>query len=338
MTTLVMEVTPIPTADSTKELPKQKKKQQQQEQKDSFESSDTITSKDTLNDVSNEQEEQEQEPELVDATDDNTKGNNNKNTKKGNNTKKGKTKTGIGGGEEGGVSTTSTTNSKSNKKHIIMKEPKPRPPMTGTQVAKDESKTRKIMIRILSGAFLLGIFTGSIYMGHLYVCLLVAFVEILLFRELVRVRYNAYFATIEDTIPLFRTTQWMWFTVAIFYTYGDFAVEVIQNNRQLHYLIRYAKYSTSLAFILYSGTFVLTIATMQVGHIKFQLNQLCWTVVVLCLTVGQMKYIMHNVFNGTFYVNLLVLFGSRWLLCFFCFVAICYYLKFVSFVLYSHHH
>jgi len=40
---------------------------------------------------------------------------------------------------------------------------------------------------------------------------------------------------------------------------------------------------------------------MQTGHIKFQLNQLCWTIVVLCLTVGQMKYIMHNIFNGLFW-------------------------------------
>ena len=51
----------------------------------------------------------------------------------------------------------------------------------------------------------------------------------------------------------------------------------------------------------------MTIATMQVGHIKFQLNQLCWTIVVLCLTVGQLKYIMHNIFNGLFWFALPIL-------------------------------
>ena len=141
-----------------------------------------------------------------------------------------------------------------------------------------------------------------IYLGHVYVCGLVALSEFLLFRELVKVRYNAYFHTrIENTIPLFRTTQWMWFCVAIFYTYGDFISEVIQSNTSLHYLVAYAQYLNSVAFLLYSCTFVVTIATMQVGHIKFQLNQLCWTIVVLCLTVGQMKYIMHNIFNGLFW-------------------------------------
>ena len=141
----------------------------------------------------------------------------------------------------------------------------PRRAMTGAQVAKDESRTRKIIVRAVSGVGMIGVFTTCVYMGHLYVCMIVALCEFLLFRELVKVRYNAHFHTIQDTIPLFRTTQWMWFVTAIFYTYQDFIVEVIQNNSQLHYLGFYARYMSTLAFILYSATFVLTIATMQVG-------------------------------------------------------------------------
>lgn len=166
-----------------------------------------------------------------------------------------------------------------------------------------EKKKGRMLTRVISGAGMIGVFCGCVYAGHLYVCLIVALSEFLLFRELVKVRYNAYYTTIQDTIPLFRTTQWMWFFIAIFYTYGDFVNDVIiQNNAQLHYLAPYAQYITTYcAFGLYSGTFVLTIFTMQTGHIKFQLNQLCWTIVVLCLTVGQMKYIMHNIFNGLFW-------------------------------------
>ncbi|KAG7353827.1 phosphatidate cytidylyltransferase [Nitzschia inconspicua] len=176
-----------------------------------------------------------------------------------------------------------------------------RPAMSAVQVHKDEQRKKKIAVRALSGAGLIAVFTSCVYMGHLWVCGIVALSEFLLFRELVKVRYNAYFHTIQDTIPLFRTTQWTWFFVAIFYTYGDFISEVMQSNPDLHYLVTYAQYFNTLAFSLYSATFVLTIATMQAGHIKFQLNQLCWTIVVLCLTVGQMKYIMHNIFNGLFW-------------------------------------
>jgi len=82
--------------------------------------------------------------------------------------------------------------------------------------------------------------------------------------------------------------------MAIFYTYSDFAVEIIKSNTSLHYLLPYAQHQGTLSFFLYSGVFVLTISTMQIGYIRFQLNQLCWTIVVLCLTVGQLKYIMHN--------------------------------------------
>lgn len=173
--------------------------------------------------------------------------------------------------------------------------------MSGDQVAKDESRSRKIATRILSGLVMISIFSMCVYSGHLYLCLMVSYCEILLFRELVKVRYSAYFEQIQNTIPLFRTTQWLWFFVAIFYTYADFISDTIQNNSHLHRFWPFSKYFPTLAFCLYSFTFVLTIATMQVGHIRFQVNQLCWTILVLCMTVGQLKYIMHNIFNGLFW-------------------------------------
>ena len=174
----------------------------------------------------------------------------------------------------------------------------PRRAMGKDAVAKDERTASKFFIRAVSGLILVSGFSLVLYSGHVYICALVALVEIFLFRELVKVRYNTFFHIIEDTIPMFRTTQWLWFCVAIFYTYSDFVFDVIKSNTALHYLLIYDKLQTPLAFALYSGTLIITIATMQTGHIKFQLNQLCWTIVVLCLTVGQLKYVMHNVYNG----------------------------------------
>ena len=183
----------------------------------------------------------------------------------------------------------------------------PRPMMSQNSIRKDESRLRKIITRIISGLIMISLFIGIILSGHVYVCALVFVLEILLFRELVTVRYHCNFDRIEETIPLFRTTQWMWFFVAIFYTYSEFAVEMIKNNTKLHDLLEYAQLAPMLAFSLYTGTFVLTIATMQTGHIRFQLNQLCWTIVVLCLTVGQLKYIMHNIYNGLIWFTLPIL-------------------------------
>uniref|UniRef100_A0A7S3KYI8 Phosphatidate cytidylyltransferase n=1 Tax=Amphora coffeiformis TaxID=265554 RepID=A0A7S3KYI8_9STRA len=141
----------------------------------------------------------------------------------------------------------------------------------------------------------------QVYAGHVWVCLLVMLIQMMLFRELVSVRYSVFFHTIEDQIPLFRTTQWMWFAVAISYAYGDFLYDLMQSNDKLHRYMEFAQYLSTASFGLYATTFCITIATLQRGYIRFQINQLCWTVVVLCLTVGQLKYVMHNIFNGLFW-------------------------------------
>lgn len=191
-------------------------------------------------------------------------------------------------------------NFKGDTKHLA-NSTGPRQEMSNAAIKKDESKLKKIGIRVFFGLLMVFIFQTFMFAGHIYICSLIFFTEVMLFRELVKVRYNTFFHIIEETLPLFRTTQWLWFWTSIFYTYSDFVVEVIKGNTSLHYLLDYARFQTGFAFLLYSGTFVLTIATMQKGYIRFQINQLCWTILVLCLTVGQLKYIMHNVYNGLFW-------------------------------------
>ena len=69
----------------------------------------------------------------------------------------------------------------------------------------------------------------------------------------------------------------VWLVVAIGFTYRDLIVEIIQNNQQIALFVNLVGtiYSTidCLCLVQYSGTFVLTIATMQVRWIQFQLNQ-----------------------------------------------------------------
>lgn len=129
----------------------------------------------------------------------------------------------------------------------------------------EESRLRKIAVRIVFGVGMFAVFCTLIYLGHTWICGLIVLIEMLVFRELVRVRYSAYYERIQDTIPLFRTTQWLWFMVAIFYTYGAFLSEILQGNQSLHYLLKYMQYFPSISFLLYTGTFVLTISTLQRG-------------------------------------------------------------------------
>ena len=166
-------------------------------------------------------------------------------------------------------------------------------------VQTSESKSHKIRNRVVYGALMIGSFIAILYGGHVYTCALVALIEVLLFQELVRVRYSEHYHIIKDkTIPLFRTTQWCWFVTAIFYTYSEFICDVLKNNTDLHHFAWFAQWQVYISFLLYSAVFVLTISTLQRDYIRFQMNQLCWTIVVLFLTVGQLKYVMHNIYNG----------------------------------------
>uniref|UniRef100_A0A7S1BGT5 phosphatidate cytidylyltransferase n=1 Tax=Corethron hystrix TaxID=216773 RepID=A0A7S1BGT5_9STRA len=170
-----------------------------------------------------------------------------------------------------------------------------------TKVRKEENRTRKILTRTAAGLIMVSTFAFILWSGHIYVCMLIALLEALLFRELVRVRYSQNFDRIESAIPLFRTTQSMWFLLAIFYTYSDLAVDIVKANTSLHYLLPYAQQQMPVSFVLYSTVVMVTILTLRIDHIKFQLNQICWTILVLMLTIGQLKYVMHNVFNGMFW-------------------------------------
>ncbi|KAL7558020.1 hypothetical protein ACA910_005500 [Epithemia clementina (nom. ined.)] len=185
---------------------------------------------------------------------------------------------------------------------LLPAQPQPIPIIMTTpdQVRKKELTLRRFLLRLSIGSVLFSSFCGIVYLGHLYICLLVVLIETVLFYELVRVRYFAFYPHIKDnTIPLFRTTQWMWFFTAMIYTYGDFLSDIVQHNHEeWHQVVPYLPYFGSISLVLYSATLMVTIVTLQRDHLKFQINQLCWTVVVLCLTLGQLKYVMHNIFNG----------------------------------------
>ena len=90
--------------------------------------------------------------------------------------------------------------------------------------------------------------------------------------------------------------------------HSDFAGSFVANNTSLHNDFWFVhQFGVMASFGMYAGVFLVTVATLQVKHIKFQLNQLCWTMCVLFLTIGQLKYVMHNVYNGLFWFTFPVL-------------------------------
>jgi hypothetical protein len=137
-----------------------------------------------------------------------------------------------------------------------------------------------------------------------------------LFRELVNVRYKR---AKDLQIPLFRTLQWTWFFVAMFFTCtcpryttmltfvsthtweltncvcyadGDFLHSFCLEHKDFAWLAQFTQYHSYATFAMYSMLFVTTVLTLKPGLVKFQLNQMMWTIVTLCLIVGQCKYVV----------------------------------------------
>lgn len=84
---------------------------------------------------------------------------------------------------------------------------------------------------------------------------------------MVSVRYSA---AKERDMPLFRTLQWSWFVVAIFYTYGDFLHEFVLKHRALLWLSHITMFNAWLSFAAYCCVFVVSVLTLKKGLYKYQ--------------------------------------------------------------------
>lgn len=79
-----------------------------------------------------------------------------------------------------------------------------------------------------------------------------------------------YSAAKERDMPLFRTLQWSWFVVAIFYTYGDFLHEFVLKHRALLWISHITRFNAWISFIAYCCVFVVSVLTLKKGLYKYQ--------------------------------------------------------------------
>jgi CDP-diglyceride synthetase len=56
-----------------------------------------------------------------------------------------------------------------------------------------------------------------------------------------------------------------------------------------------------VSFVLYSVTFVITILSFKKGIVKYQFEQLTWTLLTIIMVVCQMNLAVYNIFEGLFW-------------------------------------
>jgi phosphatidate cytidylyltransferase len=168
-----------------------------------------------------------------------------------------------------------------------------------------EEKLKKFAVRAFFAFIMCNCLFFLVWAGHLYLSIAIIVLQGMAFRELVDVRYAKYKDQSVVEIPLFRTLQWLWFLVAVYFTNGDSLLKfakgnATQNNSMLA-VAEIMRWNNYVAFILYACVFVLSICTLRPSAVKYQIGQLTWTIAVLVLIVGQMKFIATNIFNGIFW-------------------------------------
>ena len=172
------------------------------------------------------------------------------------------------------------------------------PALSAKETGKREQGWQKIARRAKFGFAMIFLFLTIVSFGHMYVAMFVLAIQAALFYELVNVRYDA---TRELEIPLFRTTQWSWFIVAMFYTYGDWLRDFAGSKPALFWMLPVLNYHGLVTFLLFSSVLIGTIASLKRSLMRYQVSHLSWSIVSIVMIVGQLKCIAHNICAGLFW-------------------------------------
>mmetsp|Transcript_5614 Transcript_5614/g.16057 ORF Transcript_5614/g.16057 Transcript_5614/m.16057 type:complete len:453 (-) Transcript_5614:369-1727(-) len=165
-------------------------------------------------------------------------------------------------------------------------------------------KMKRHTLRSVAGFAMMGIFTLIIYLGPIYLCMMIIMFQCVVFSELVGVRKKM---AAERRLPLFRSLQWAWFFVATFFIWSDSIYQYVHENpARLHAWSDGARAwllhnSTLFSFGMYSAMFIISILTLRKGLYRYQITQYSWTLMTCCIIVVQMRCAFKMVYTGLFW-------------------------------------
>lgn len=173
-------------------------------------------------------------------------------------------------------------------------EDEPKTVSTGTPGAPPVSPYKKFFTRIVMGAMMIGIFTVILNSDHIIVGLFVIGLQILVFREILNVRYDA---VKEKELMGFRSLNWFFLWISLFYLYGKQAL-TFTANRFLSQAFALVRFHMGISFALYAIGFVTFILTLKRGYYKYQITQMTWTLMIIMIIIVQSTFIVRNIFEG----------------------------------------
>ncbi|KAF4630431.1 hypothetical protein G7Y89_g7709 [Cudoniella acicularis] len=159
-----------------------------------------------------------------------------------------------------------------------------------------EKKKQTFITRSIWTFVMIGAFFGAMFMGHIYIIIIVTAVQIVSFKEVIAI------ANVPSRARRLRFTKalnWYWLATTMYFLYGESVIYYFKHIVLVDkVLLPFATHHRFISFMLYVIGFVFFVASLQAGHYRFQFTQFAWTHMALYLIVVQAHFIMNNVFEG----------------------------------------
>ncbi|KAK3949892.1 cytidylyltransferase family-domain-containing protein [Pseudoneurospora amorphoporcata] len=164
------------------------------------------------------------------------------------------------------------------------------------QLSDYEKKKANFLERTLWTLIMIAVFFAALFMGHIYIVVIITAVQIMSFKEVIAISSGASRARdIQST----KSLNWYWLAIAMYFLHGESVIYYFKHIVMVdRVLLPLATHHRFICFTLYVVGFVFFVSTLKGGHLKFQFTQFVWAHMALFLIVGQSHFIMNNVFDG----------------------------------------
>jgi len=164
---------------------------------------------------------------------------------------------------------------------------------------------RNWWIRVSMSFLMLFFFMFIGYLGPMAIVLLVLFVQIKCFHEIITIGYMVYR---NYELPWFRSISWYFLFCANYFFYGETINEyfgsVLQKEVAIHFLF---KHHRMISYLLYCFGIIGFVCSLVKTFYRLQFFMFGWTHCTLLIIVVQSHLCMQNIFDGVIWFALPVL-------------------------------
>ena len=172
-------------------------------------------------------------------------------------------------------------------------------PTTNSQAA-SSSKWKNIWIRSLFSIPMIGGFLTILWLGPIYVAILIIAIQVKCFHELMVIGHSKYSSL---DLPWYRVLNWYFLAVANYYFFGESLTSYFRNIFiEEEYLNKLATYHRFISYWLYICGFIAFVLSLQKKKYMVQFTLFGWTHLALLCCVVQSHIIIQNTFEGLYWL------------------------------------